>query len=103
MKRYLKSLTNGSATLVVLPTVFIYQLGRLLFGPQRAFPGWSQAFSLLPGFLGIYLRRAFYRLVLPRCDTDSCLSFGTVFSHPTARVGKSVYVGPYCCLGDITL
>src|SRR5262249_32471576 len=31
------------------------------------------------------------------------LSFGTVFSHPTAEVGRSVYVGVYCCLGDVTL
>jgi acetyltransferase-like isoleucine patch superfamily enzyme len=26
-----------------------------------------------------------------------------IFSHPTARVGRAVYVGPYCCLGDVTL
>src|SRR5207237_7342340 len=37
------------------------------------------------------------------CAADACLSFGTTFSHPTARVGRTVYVGPYCCLGDVTL
>jgi acetyltransferase-like isoleucine patch superfamily enzyme len=49
------------------------------------------------------LRRAFYRLVLTRCASGSWIGFGTVFSHPTASVGRDVYVGVYCCLGDITL
>jgi acetyltransferase-like isoleucine patch superfamily enzyme len=31
------------------------------------------------------------------------LSFGVIFSHPTAKVGRSVYVGAYCCLGDVAL
>src|SRR5262249_58084037 len=69
----------------------------------RSFPPWSQAFSLLPGFPGVYLRRAFYRLVLPRCGPGACISFGVIFSHPTAEVGRDVYAGPYCCLGDVTL
>ena len=29
--------------------------------------------------------------------------FGTTFSHPTARIGLSVYVGLYCSIGDVTL
>jgi acetyltransferase-like isoleucine patch superfamily enzyme len=103
MKRLLKALANGLAVVLVLPAFAAYRLAGMLFGPETAFPGWSQAFSLLPGLVGVYLRRAFYRLVLPRCDADACLSFGMVFSHPTARVGKSVYVGLYCCLGAVTL
>jgi acetyltransferase-like isoleucine patch superfamily enzyme len=31
------------------------------------------------------------------------LSFGTLISHPTARIGRNVYVGTYCILGDVTL
>jgi acetyltransferase-like isoleucine patch superfamily enzyme len=103
MKRRLKSLANGVALLLVLPCLLAYRLAGLALGPARAFPGWSQAFSLVPGLTGVYLRRAFYRLVLPRCAGDCCLSFGTVFSHPTAEVGRGVYVGVYCCLGDVTL
>jgi acetyltransferase-like isoleucine patch superfamily enzyme len=103
MKAWVKALANGVATLLVLPAFLCYLLGKLALGPNQAFPGWSQAFSLLPGLTGVYLRRAFYRLVLPRCAADVCLSFGTVFSHPTAEVGRSVYVGVGCCLGDVTL
>jgi acetyltransferase-like isoleucine patch superfamily enzyme len=103
MKAGVKAVADAVAFLLVIPAFLLYQIGRLLIGSEKAFPGWSQAFSLIPGLTGIYLRRAFCRLVLSRCASDSCLSFGTVFSHPTAEVGRRVYVGLYCCLGDVTL
>jgi acetyltransferase-like isoleucine patch superfamily enzyme len=103
MKPLLKMLADAVATVLVLPACLAYCLGRLVMGPEKAFPGWSQLFSLLPGLCGVYLRRAFYRLVLPRCARGSFIGFGTVFSHPTANVGRDVYVGVYCCLGDVTL
>jgi acetyltransferase-like isoleucine patch superfamily enzyme len=103
MKAVLKAAANAVATVLVLPAYALYQLGRCLLGPEKAFAGWSQSFSLFPGLSGAYLRRAFYRLVLPRCGADCHLAFGVLFSHPTAEVGRAVYVGPYCCLGDVTL
>jgi acetyltransferase-like isoleucine patch superfamily enzyme len=103
MKETLKALANGAALLLVSPCYLLYRLASCLLVSEKAFPGWSQAFSLLPGLTGVYLRRAFYRLVLPRFGSGACLSFGTVFSHATAQVGRSVYVGPYCVLGDVTL
>jgi acetyltransferase-like isoleucine patch superfamily enzyme len=69
----------------------------------RVFPGFSQAISLLPGVTGEFVRRAFYRLVLPECGAAACISFGTVFSHPTACVGRNVYIGIGCMIGDVTL
>jgi acetyltransferase-like isoleucine patch superfamily enzyme len=103
MKAWLKALADGLATVLVLLPFLLYAAARLVAGPRRAFPGWSQAFSLVPGLSGVFLRRAFYRLVLPQCGKDCCLSFGTVFSHATARVGERAYVGLFCCLGDVTL
>lgn len=103
MKFALKQLVILIATIAVLPAVVCCRLGMKLLGPVQGFAGWSQAMSLLPGLPGVYLRQAFYRLILPRCAQDVCLSFGTVISHPTAEFGKSVYVGAYCVLGDVTL
>ena len=99
----IKNCLNAVAMLLVLPAACLFWLTEALAGPARAFPGWSQAFSLLPGFSGTYLRRAFYRLVLPQCDPGSVVSFGTVLSHSTTRLGRSAYVGVYCCLGDVVL
>jgi acetyltransferase-like isoleucine patch superfamily enzyme len=103
VKKILKGAANAVALLLVLPAFLLYRLGALVLGPAKAFPGWSQAFSLLPGLTGVYLRRAFYRLTLRRCSVDCCLCFGTVFSHPTAEIGRNVYVGLFCVLGDVTL
>lgn len=103
MKPLLKTLANAAALLLVLPAILFYRLGDCILGRGNAFPGWSQLLSLLPGVSGAYLRRAFFRMVLPRCDRDCFIAFGTVFSHATARLGRKVYVGAYCCLGDVTL
>lgn len=103
MKAGVKLLANGVAVVLVLPAVLLYRLAALVIGKERAFPGWSQAFSLLPGVSGVYLRRAFYCLTLRRCTFDCWPGFGMIFSHPGAEIGHRVYIGPYCCLGEITL
>ena len=103
MKTILKAFADGLALVLILPCWLGLWLSSLWLGRDRAFPGWSQALSLLPGLCGVYLRRAFYRLVLPRCGPDTCLCFGVIFSHPTAQIGRAVYVGPFGCLGDVTL
>jgi acetyltransferase-like isoleucine patch superfamily enzyme len=99
----MKAVCDLLAILVVVPAVVALHLGGLLLTKTRVFPGYSQAFSLIPGLFGVYLRRAFYRFVLPQCDEGACISFGSVFSHPTARVGRKVYIGIGCMIGDATL
>jgi virginiamycin A acetyltransferase len=56
-----------------------------------------------PGLCGVYLRLAFYRLVLARCAPDVCIGFGTVLAHPGIRLGRGVYTGVYCSLGNVEL
>lgn len=102
-KTTFKTAAEAMATLLVLPAWFFYRVGAAVMGAERAFPGWSQAMSLLPGLCGVYLRRAFYRLVLPKCGGGTVISFGTVFSHPTARLGRNVYLGVYCSIGDVSI
>jgi len=103
MKTVFKTIADIVASATVLPLSIAYSLAALAMGPHRAFPGWSQGMSLLPGLTGVYLRRAFYRWVLPRCGAGSVVSFGTVFSHPTAEIGENTYVGVFCSLGDVTI
>src|SRR5262245_16260984 len=103
MRVLAKHLANGLAAIVALPAALAYCGGSAILGRERSFPGWSQGLSLLPGLSGVYVRRAFYRFVLPRCGPGSVVSFGSVFSHPTAEIGDDAYVGVFCCLGDVTL
>src|ERR1700722_3341310 len=103
MKNLLKATANFTAIVLVLPALAAYYLGKMAMGTEKAFPGWSQLFALLPGITGVYLRRAFYRSVLQSCGSGCWIGFGTIFSHGTAQVGRDSYVGCYCCLGDILL
>src|SRR5437016_5364774 len=103
MREITKHLANGLAVISVLPAVLAYRISSMVLGRQRAFPGWSQGLSLLPGLCGEYVRRAFYRMALTRCGEGTVISFGSVFSHPTAELGADAYVGVFCCLGDVTL
>jgi acetyltransferase-like isoleucine patch superfamily enzyme len=101
--RALKSICEFIAAVAAFPAAVAFRLSGLLLTSHRIFPGFSQAFSLLPGFSGVYLRRAFYRQVLPQCGVESCISFGSVFSHPTVRIGRKAYIGVGCMIGDVTL
>lgn len=103
MKAAAKSLLRGLSLLVVLPAVLIYQLQAAIIGSDKAFPGWSQIFSTIPGLSGIYLRHAFYRCSLPMCDVDASIGFGTLFSHPAATIGHTAYIGNYCSIGDVEI
>ena len=89
--------------LLVIPAIILYYVCRLFFPKQRAFADFSQIFAIFPGILGEYARHAFYRTALSGCGTDFCVGFGTIFSHPGAKIGNRVYVGPYCVVGDVTL
>ena len=103
MKPLLKITANLLARLLTLPLALVYWCLAFCCSKERTFPGFSQFVSIYPGQTGVYLRRAFYQWVLPACGKDACISFGTVISHPTTRIGRNVYVGLYCVLGDVTL
>jgi virginiamycin A acetyltransferase len=103
LKAIVKRIVEAMAVCAVAAPVLCYRISALFLGTSLIFPGWSQLFSLLPGTSGNFLRRAFYGLVLPSCGRDVCISFGTTFSHPTARLGNKVYIGIGCMLGDVTL
>jgi virginiamycin A acetyltransferase len=103
VRYYLKKSIDLLAFLAVLPAFLIYRLAAAGLGKERAFPGWSHFFSVFPGVSGVFLRRAFYRLVLAGCGPDVCLTFGTIFADPGSRVGNGVYVGAFCCIGESIL
>jgi acetyltransferase-like isoleucine patch superfamily enzyme len=102
-KSIAKASLRAVACLVVLPLVMFFHLAAKLVGNDRVFPGCSQSMSLFPGLVGVYLRWAFYRQVLPRCGRDAWIGFGTILASPDVRIGDTVHVGPFCVLGDVTL
>jgi acetyltransferase-like isoleucine patch superfamily enzyme len=77
-------------------------------GQHRAFRGFSQLLSLVPGTLGDMLRRGFYVQTLTRCSWQASFDFGVLFSTPEAEIGDHVYIGPHsivskAVIGDDTI
>lgn len=103
MKKILKIIFNGIFFIFALPLFIFYRLESLFIGKDKAFQGASQFLSLFPGLTGIYFRRAFYILSLKSCSWNCYIGFGTVFSHPIAEIGKHVYIGTNCTIGNVSL
>ncbi len=72
-------------------------------GSEALFDFSAKLFSLVPGKIGQFLRASFYMQTLSRCHADLAIAFGSFFSHPTARVGRSVTIGSYSIVGTADL
>jgi len=100
---WLKSLVRAVATLLVMPALVSFRVRAAFVGADRALEGSSQAFALLPGIGGQYLRRAFLSRTLAHCAATATIECGTLFSSTGARLDDGVYVGPNCHLGLVHL
>lgn len=99
MREIFKRLAHIVATIVVAPSVASWWLRSRLMGPDRALEGSTQAWALVPGLPGQYLRRAFLSRALAECASTATIEFGTIFSSASASIGDRAYVGPRCHLG----
>ena len=99
MRDLLKLLAHSAAWLAVTPSVWSFEVRSIVFGRDRALEGSTQAWALVPGVLGQYLRRAFLSRTLQFCARTATIGFGTLFSSASASIGERAYVGPRCHLG----
>jgi acetyltransferase-like isoleucine patch superfamily enzyme len=107
MNTIIRATVKATARIValtaMLPAVLCFRLQALVADRNDALAGWSQLLSLLPGITGVYLRQAFYRCTLKHCADNVCICFGTLLSHASTSLGRSVYIGNHCCVGDVTI
>ena len=99
MRDTLKAALHGLAVVAVMPSVISWWVRSKLIGPDRAIEGSTQAWALVPGLPGQYLRRAFLSRTLQSCARTATIEFGTIFSSASATIGDRAYVGPRCHLG----
>ena len=99
MRELLKLLAHGLAWIAVTPSVWSFSLRATVLGRDRALEGSTQAWALVPGVLGQYLRRAFLTRTLRFCARTATVEFGALFSSASASIGERAYVGPRCHLG----
>jgi virginiamycin A acetyltransferase len=99
MREGLKALAHAAATLLVLPSIVSWRIRSRVMGRDRALEGSTQAWALVPGLVGQYLRRAFLAHALASCARTATIEFGTIFSSASATIGDRAYIGPRCHLG----
>jgi acetyltransferase-like isoleucine patch superfamily enzyme len=99
MREAIKAVARGLAMIAVMPSVASWWLRARVMGPDRALEGSTQAWALVPGLLGQYLRRAFLSRTLAACAGTATIEFGAIFSSASARIGDRAYIGPRCHLG----
>jgi virginiamycin A acetyltransferase len=99
MREALKLAAHAAAWIAVTPSVWSWQLRAQVMGKDRAIEGSTQAWALVPGLIGQYLRRAFLSRTLTSCARTATIEFGTIFSSAAAVIGERAYVGPRCHLG----
>lgn len=63
----------------------------------------SEFLSLIPGKLGIFVRRSFYRMTLDACGTDCHFGFGTTLARRQIWIGRGVYIGNRCTIGRVVI
>ncbi len=104
VRRNVKRLLNLVALVVAIPLAFPCVLERRIGKDATSFfDAFAQTVALIPGKIGVFVRRAFYRLTLEYCSVDCKISFGAFFSRPTARVESGVYIGAYAIIGSAWL
>src|SRR5436190_8510874 len=99
MRDILKAVAHALATIAVAPSLVSYHVRARITGRDRALEGSTQAWALVPGLSGQYLRRAFLCRTLQSCARSATIEFGTLFSSASASIGERAYVGPRCHLG----
>ncbi len=100
VKSLLKKLGDWTAAVLTAPVAWVVRASVALGGDEAQVFGWaSQWASSWWGPIGSYCRRSLYRRLLDECAPDVCISYGTIFSRPGARLGRRVYVGAFCNLG----
>ncbi len=103
-KALFKAVANACAIVLVLPCAATCWIeARLAPKAESVFNFWTNVVALFPGQPGMYMRRAFYHLVLDSCSLDCYLGFGMLFTHRHVSVEPRAYVGPYSLVGSARL
>jgi len=96
----IRTVIDAVVRIVTYPVVISYRLKSMPLDERKAILGTTQLMSLLPGHLGILARAAVYSSVLNRFGEGTTVSFGVVFTTSRVSIGKNVYIGPFCEIGQ---
>jgi serine acetyltransferase len=83
------------------PLILATRLETVLFGPrcERAFVASKEILSVVPTFVGEFLRLAFYWATCQKVSPNACFTLGSMLAHREVVIGPRVLVGPYTFIG----
>ena len=96
----MKNIVSMICRLLILPLYALVRLMELFIKTDQPFQLGAHTVSLIPGFVGNYFRKEYYRLSLQKCASDVCIEFGTILNQPTVELGRRVYIGTNCSIGE---
>ncbi len=99
----MKAVARALASILTLPNLASFHIRAWFVGRDRAFQASCELLSVVPGFLGQYLRRAFLQWTCEGCGDLTVIGFGTVFSTTGVRIDENAYIGPQCNIGWVHL
>ncbi len=102
LRNQARRLANAVA-LVLTSTLWLVVLAFDSHRNEQWFLSCAQLLSLVPGLVGVFLRRGYYRMTLEQCGIDAHIEFGTWFAHREASVGNGVYIGGRCTMGMVEI
>ena len=103
MKENLKTLVGVICRLLVLPLFLLTRILEIFIKTDQPFQMSSHFLSLFPGMVGNYFRKEFYRMTLKRCGPNVCIEFGTIINQSTVEIGRNVYIGTRCSIGECVI
>lgn len=99
----LKAVARVVAMVLVAPMIATWPVRAALLGRDRAFQASCEWLSLVPGFLGQYVRRAFVSATAAGCGSEVVFGTGTKLASASAHFDANAYIGPDCNLGWVHL
>ena len=99
----LKRTAEALGSLLALPFRVYFAALTAAMGRAEAFRATSETLAPIPSPLGLVVRAAFYRSVLPRVGDNVTFGYGTILTHPTIELDDDVYLGRYCLLGNVRI
>ena len=99
MRQLVKRASFGLSLLLVSPLILIAWLEKRTWGGESLFTMMAHIVAPLPGRPGGYLRGAYYFGTLDRCDWETHIGFGSIFTHRGGAMGTRASMGSYCVIG----
>lgn len=98
MRATLKRALNALALVITLPAAITCWAQEALLPGSSMFTFWVHVVAPLPGVPGLFVRRAFYRWLLPDCAENVVIDFGAILNR-RAEIASGAHVGSYALIG----